>query len=522
MDLFTPDEMREADRLAIDEHGVPGLDLMERAGEACAREAMAMMGDPELARVVVLIYKGNNGGDGSVIARLLADAGAQVTAVLFAPVHDLAGDALVNWDRLANTSVTTVNVAAAARDEEVMAMIRSAELVVDAILGTGFTGAPRGRAADAIRLCAEAGPQCAGAGRVLAVDIPSGVNGMNGAAPADAVWADRTVTFCRAKTGLFFHPGKSHAGRIEVADIGIPCDAITKTGTSVAVFDEEEACALWRPRRRDAHKGDFGRVVVLGGAPSYVGAPLLTGLAALRSGAGLVSLVVPPAVHPLAAGRIPELMVKAVGESGDMLDSRALSMLVAGELRADVLAVGPGMGRGEGPRDLVGALLERWKGPVVIDADGIHAAAAHRNQIAASASDLVFTPHVGEFVALTGREKNEIAPDPLGAVARAARELNAVVLLKGNPTLVADPSGFVTMNATGNPGMATAGSGDVLTGMIASFIGQGYKVPLATRLAVWLHGRAGDIGAGKHGEASLIASDIIASIRGAIATIDID
>ncbi|NNE07205.1 MAG: NAD(P)H-hydrate dehydratase [Gemmatimonadetes bacterium] len=521
MNLFTPDEMREADRIAIEERGIPGLDLMERAGEACAREATAMLGDPALARVVVLVYKGNNGGDGSVIARLLAQAEANVTAVLFAPVTELAGDALVNWKRLEKTDVTCVDASDGTKDDDVMAAIRSAELVVDAIFGTGFAGAPRGRAADAVRMCGEAG-------RVLSVDIPSGVNGLTGAVEGEAVSADRTVTFCRAKTGLFFHPGKEHAGHLEVADIGIPRDVIRKVGTTVASFDEDDARALWKPRRRDAHKGDFGRVTVLGGAPSYVGAPLLAGMAALRTGAGLVSLLVPPAVHPLAAGRIPELMVRASGDDGDagddggMLDARALNLLIAGELRADVLAVGPGMGRGSGPGDLVGALLDRWKGPVVVDADGIHAAAEHREKIASSPAGLVFTPHLGEFVALTGQEKAVVAKDPAGAVARTAHELNAVVLLKGNPTLVGDPSGFVTLNTTGNPGMATAGSGDVLTGMIAALIGQGYDAPHATRLAVWIHGRAGDIGAGKHGEASLIASDIIASIRGAIATIDID
>ncbi len=521
MNLITPDEMREADRIAIEERGIPGLDLMEQAGVACVRQAVGMLGEPALARVVVLIYKGNNGGDGSVIARLLAEAEAAVTAVLFAPVSELAGDALVNWNRLEKTKVTCLDAFDGAKDEDVLAAIRSAELVVDAIFGTGFAGKPRGRAADAIRMCAEAG-------RVLSVDIPSGVNGLNGAVEGEAVSANRTVTFCRAKTGLFFYPGRSHAGRVEVAAIGIPRDVIRKVGTTVSAFDENDARALWKPRRRDAHKGDFGRVVVLGGAPSYVGAPMLTGLAALRTGAGLVSLLVPHAVHRLAAGRIPELMVKAAGDhgtagsDGELLDARALNPLIAGEVRADVLAVGPGMGRGTGPRDLMGALLARWKGPVVIDADGIHAAAAHREKIAASASALVFTPHLGEFIALTGVEKDAVAQDPAGVVSRFAREWSAVVLLKGNPTLVGDPSGFVTLNMTGNPGMATAGSGDVLTGMIASLIGQGYEAAQATRFAVWLHGRAGDIGAGHHGETSLIASDIIASIRGAIATIDLD
>ncbi|RPJ49227.1 MAG: NAD(P)H-hydrate dehydratase [Candidatus Latescibacterota bacterium] len=510
MRLLTPDEMRRADRYAIDELGIPGLDLMERAGTEVARAIEARFGASGL-RVVVLCGKGNNGGDGFVAARRLASRGARVDAVLFATAAELTGDAAANRERAAAAPGVSLREAPdSSGDAGVAERIASADVVVDALLGTGFAGAPRGRLADAIALSRAA------RGAIAAIDAPSGVNCLSGAVDGEAVRADLTVTLAAPKVGLYLHPGRAFAGEIVVVPIGMPEEALERAGGKAFLFDEEDARALVKPRRRDAHKGDFGRILVVGGSPNYTGAPVLAGLAALRAGGGLVTLGVPASLQPLYAARVLELMTFPLPDRDGVHSGEGASLLLDRKDRFDVLAAGPGFARGGEQEEFLRRLLARWEGPLVVDADGLHALARKEDRIASTKASLVLTPHLGELEALTGRARAEILADRVGFVRETSATLCAVLLLKGNPTLVADPSGAVTLNTTGNPGMATAGSGDVLTGCIAALLGRGLVPAEAARLGVWLHGKAGDLAADANGEAGLIAGDIILHLPAAI------
>jgi NAD(P)H-hydrate epimerase len=505
MRVLTPEEMREADRIAMHELGVPGLDLMERAGSEVGRALRDRYGASG-KRVVVLCGKGNNGGDGLVAARWLAARGALVEVFLFSVGSELSGDAAANRGALVPLPIPVHEVPDGSRDAFVSGRVERADVVVDALLGTGFSGPPQGRLAEAIALCRRA--RCP----VVAVDIPSGINGLSGLAAGEAVRADLTVTLAAPKLGLYLHPGRAHAGEIVVAPIGIPEEALARAAGKTSLFGEDDARVLHAPRPRDAHKGRFGRVLVAGGAPDYTGAPLLAGRAALRAGAGLVTLGVPASIRAQVASRVEELMTRALPDRDGVHTEEGASQLLADRARFDVLAVGPGLGRGAAQSAFVARLLEGWGGPLVLDADGLHALAGRKAVVAASGARLVLTPHLGEMEALTGVPRAEILEGRAAFVRTWSAELRSVLLLKGNPTLVASPDGAVTLNTTGNPGMATAGSGDVLTGVIAALLGCGLAPADAARMGVWLHGRAGDRAAERSGEDGLIAGDIIEAI----------
>jgi NAD(P)H-hydrate epimerase len=388
--------------------------------------------------------------------------------------------------------------------------IERADVVVDALLGTGFSGMPRGRIAEGIALAGRA------RGAVVAIDAPSGIDCRSGLAAGDAVRADLTVTLAAPKIGLHLYPGRGFAGEIVTVPIGMPPEALERVGAQTSLFDAETAGALVEPRPRDAHKGRFGRILIVGGSPAYTGAPLLAGRAALRAGGGLVTLGVPASLQPLYAARVEELMTFPLPDRDGVHTGEGASLLLAEPERFDVLAVGPGFARGKDQEEFLRRLLARWEGPLVIDADGIRALAKKTEWVAASKARVVLTPHLGELEALTGVGRADILADRVGFLREHSASLCSVLLLKGNPTLVADPLGEVTVNTTGNPGMATAGSGDVLTGTIAGLLGSRREAPEAARLGVWLHGRAGDLAAGVKGEAGLIAGDIIESLPAAI------
>ncbi len=510
MQLLTPEEMRSADRIAMDEMGIPGVKLMENAGSEVAR-VIGERGKVAGKQVVILCGKGNNGGDGLVVARLLDAAGAHVEVLLFGQEEELSGNGAVNFGRLRGTGVKVTELPEkSSADQGAEERIGKAAIVVDALLGTGFKGVPRGRIADAIGL------SDATRGDLVAVDAPSGVNMLNGFVEGDAVHADCTVTLGASKQGLHLYPGKEFAGEVIVVSIGIPAEVITRVGGNTSIFTLEGELPVIPARRRDAHKGEFGRILVAGGATEYVGAPLLAGEAALRSGAGLVTLAVPRSIHHLFAGRIAELMCLPVDGEQGRHTAKGAGDLFRGDLRFDIIAAGPGLSQGDDPKGFIHSLLERWDGPLVIDADGLNLLAGSRKVLRASRAKLVLTPHLGELMAITGAPKKEIARDPVGFVRRKAAEFDAVLLLKGNPTIVADPDGAVTLNSTGNPGMATAGSGDVLTGIIAGMLGIGFEPPDAARVAVWLHGRAGDLAAEAISETSVIAGDLVQTLPDAI------
>ncbi|MFN0150495.1 MAG: NAD(P)H-hydrate dehydratase [bacterium] len=540
MMLVTAAQMREIDRIAIREIGIAGIQLMERAGSEVAAAIIEEFGPVAAKRVVVVAGKGNNGGDGFVAARRLLEAGAAPRVILAGAREDVSGVAAEVLARAEEAGVP-VHAAGAAdatpeRASETLAIalndaLSRADIAVDALLGTGAAGAPRGLVAEAIRILAAFAAETPRR-PVVAIDIPSGVDADTGVVAGPAVRADLTVTLALAKPGLFLYPGRAHAGAIRVADIGVPAEAFARAATMAAstrLFDGHAPRALRLPARApDAHKGVAGRVVVVGASPGLTGAVYLAGMAALRAGAGLVTLAVPRGVQPILAAKATELMTLGLSETkAHLLGSPAARELLDFAENFDVIAIGPGLGRGAEVRAFVSDVLDGWRGRVVVDADALWSLANGLARLRGAGessntgvSDLVVTPHLGEAERLSGEARDEIAADRIAFVRRCAQTMAGTFLLKGNPTIVADQAGGVTLNTTGNSGMATTGAGDVLTGVIAGLLAQGMRGADAARAGAWLHGRAGDIAAAAHGFRSLIATDILDALSPAIREAD--
>ena len=497
MRLLTAAEQRELDRLAASEAELPTRVLMESAGAAVARAVAALR--PK--KVVVFCGPGNNGGDGSVAARLLADV-VQVYSWYTRAPEQLRGDAAqayLAWR--------------AAGGEDASRTIHGGPgvVVVDGVFGSGLSRAPEGAEAEAIRALNAAHERGAAA---VAVDVPSGVDSDTGAVyPVHLARADLTVTLHAPKRGLYLFPGADCAGRIEVADIGIPRSLELKLSTPACeLVDEEWARAQLPPRPRNAHKNDFGHVLVVAGSPGKTGAAAMVCEGALRAGAGLVTLAARPEVQPALFG-LPEAMFVALPGDGPLgaNDLPALREALKGK---SALALGPGIARGPETGPLIGELVAQAE-VSVLDADALNALADHRERIGEwlrqAPAPALLTPHPGEFARLTGEEPERVLADRIDAAVRAAQRFGACVALKGAHTVLADPHGTSALCAAGNPGMATAGAGDVLTGIAAAVLarrgGQGGTFDRA-RLAVFLHAFAGDLAAQELGETPLIATDI--------------
>jgi NAD(P)H-hydrate epimerase len=528
--LYEAGAMREIDRWAIAERGVPSLDLMERAGLGVAQAVEELVPDGPVA---VVCGKGNNGGDGLVVARALREAGRAVTVLCTAPLTELAGDAAANLARLPGEpprELAHAGVSGGAGEPThgagltgpldgagLMSLLDGAAAIVDALLGTGFRGVPH----DAVGAAIEA----IGAARapVVSVDVPSGVDASTGTVAGAAVRAQLTVTFHAAKPGLWVNPGKAHAGRVRVIDIGIPRGAPAQASTGLL----KDTIAREPPRRgASSTKFSSGHVVVAGGSRELTGAPRMTALASARAGAGYVTACLPASLQPLLAATLLEVMTKALpDEDGDL--SAAGVPIVLGLLeRGGALALGPGLGRSAEASAFARELARAAPVPLVLDADGLN---AHSDGLSAHADGLgelaereaptVLTPHAGELARLLGRESEEISRTRLASAREAAERSQAVVVLKGDDTLIAAPpgrlapSGRVAVSRGDSPALATAGTGDVLTGIIAALLAQGLDAFTAACAGVWLHTQAGRRAAAQQGSAEgVIASDVIAAL----------
>ncbi len=485
--LFTAEQMRATDAAAIEGLGIPGGHLMERAGAAVARELVRAF-EPE--RVVVYAGKGNNGGDGFVVARELFNAGVEVTVFAIAGRDAYQGDALLNLQIAERLGVDVVDGVGPVDD---------ADVAVDAVFGTGFSGAARGAAADAIA------EMNAAAAAVVAIDIASGVDASTGELAGPAVLADLTVTLHAPKVGHFVSPGERCAGHILVVPIGIPplCDE----QPDVFVLTSDAVGMVVRPKTEADHKRSVGTVLVAGGSPGMGGAAAMAALGALRSGAGLVHCMLPA---DLVAEK-PYLEVINVPAGGrERLGLADLDALRAEMGRLKATALGPGMGRDDDTVALVRELVKAAGDvPLVIDADGLHALGADLESLAGRTAPTVLTPHEGELGRLLGRAASEVAAQRLAAAREAARRSGATVLLKGSHTIVADPGGTAFVVPTGNPGLATPGTGDVLTGVIAGQLAKGLPATEAACLGGFVHGLAADMAVDTAVSAEgMIASDL--------------
>jgi ADP-dependent NAD(P)H-hydrate dehydratase / NAD(P)H-hydrate epimerase len=491
--VLTPAEAGELDR-ATQERGISADTLMEAAGREVADAALRLVGGAYGRRAVVVCGKGNNGGDGLVAARYLDREGVRTTALLLED-DAFSGPAASNLARLETTSVRR----RAWSSRELERELERADVAIDAIFGTGFRGPPAGPFAETIEeLAASSVP-------LVSVDIPSGVHGETGAVEGPAVRADLTVTFGAPKPGLVLLPGATYAGVVEVEPIGFPEDLIH---SELVLVDAEDVAAMLPPREADTHKRSAGYAVVVGGSRLMTGAVALAGAAAYRAGAGLVAVAVPESILPVTQGAVREAVFVALPETdaGTAVGGSPRLDEVLGQ--AASLAVGPGMTTDERTAGWIRELVRSSEVPVVLDADGLNAFAGHAEDLADRKADLILTPHAGEFAHVAGVSTGEVATDRVRHVRELAARTSATVLLKGSRTLIASADGRVRINPTGGPFLATGGTGDVLTGMIAALLARGCSPLDAGSAAAFIHGVAGEL-AGRERGVGTTASDVL-------------
>ena len=501
--ILTPEEAGALDRAAQDA-GTPAEVLMERAGRAVARAAVDLVGGVYGRRAVVVCGKGNNGGDGLVAARHLARWGMRVAVVAVEPTAALREPASLNLGRLAEVEVRAAGWSPPALAHE----LGRADVAIDAIFGTGFRGFPEDEWAEAID------GLNGGLVPVVSVDIPSGVNGATGAVEGAAVRADLTVTFGAAKVGAVLLPGAELAGAVRVVDIGFP-DGSVHPG---AFLVEPSDVAAWLPVRPvETHKRATGVLVVVAGSRGMTGAPALVAEAAGRIGAGLVTVAAPAEILPAIGSRLTEATFLPLPATERGSVSRdALDSVLKALGRAHALAIGPGLTTDEETAAFVRDLVRASPVPVVVDADALNAFAGKAAGLADRKADAVLTPHAGEFTRLEGVGTRELEADRLGHTRTLARDADAIALLKGSRTIVADQAGVARINPTGSAVLATAGSGDVLTGMIGGLLARGLAAVDAASAGAYVHGVAGTVAGRRSGDGTL-AGDIAAAIPEAVA-----
>jgi NAD(P)H-hydrate epimerase len=492
--LYGAEQMRAMDRWAIEERGVPSLDLMERAGSG-----LALLTDRAVARgpVAVVCGKGNNGGDGLVAGRLLRELGRRVRVLLLAEPSEYKGDALVNLERLAG-----------AHEPFDLLALADAAVVVDAIFGTGFDDEPHGVAKDAIEAIA------AFDGPVVAADVASGVDASTGEAARVSVVASTTVTFAAAKPAHWIAPGKQQTGELHVIDIKIPPGAPVTPDVGLLT---ERVHALVPSRNTAATKFSSGHVVVAGGSRGLTGAPCLAAEAAMRAGAGYVTALVPASLELVFETRLLEVMTRGLPDDDGALSPAGVDAALAAVARAGALVLGPGAGRNDAAFAFVRALAAQSDVPLLLDADGLNAHAGGAiDALATRSAPTVLTPHAGELARLLGSSSDEVSRRRLRSAREAARRANAVVVLKGDDTIIALPDGRAAVNSLSAPALATAGTGDVLSGVIGAFLAKGMDPFAAACAGVRRHAAAGRVAADEYGTDGVVASDVIAALPHAL------
>jgi len=500
MKVVTAHTMQEIDRQAITVSGIPGLELMEAAGRACTDTIITDHGPA--GRVVVIAGKGNNGGDGYVIARQLSQAGWSVRVYILAERGQIGGDAATNLDRLPRDMVSYCPLKGQLSSLYLDDITR-ADIIVDAMLGTGLRDDLTGVYLEAVEILNASGRT------VLAVDIPSGIHGTTGRVLGNAVRATVTVTFACAKLGHVLYPGAEHTGRLIVADIGIPQN-LMEAAPGYDLLNDDFIRPMLRRRERQAHKGHFGHCLIVAGSTGKTGAAALSANSAMRAGSGLVTLAVAESLHSIMEIKTTEVMTEPLPDSGSghITSSAfpAIEKLLAGK---DALALGPGMGRRPGTAALVQAIVESADLPMVIDADGLNALAEDITILRRKKSaDIILTPHPGEMARLLGASIPDVEAVRISVAQDFARNFGVYLVLKGARTIIASPTGIAAINGSGNPGMAAGGMGDVLTGIIVSLLGQHYSTWDACRIGVYIHGYAANLVADEKGEIGISARDV--------------
>ncbi len=516
MHILTSASMREADRRTIQEIGIPASVLMESAGRAVVRKMMERIEDLSSRSVVVVCGKGGNGGDGLVALRTLACLGYDARAVVLAPFESLSAEALDNLQAALKLGLPVESAPTVEAWEDVLSQVASADVVVDALFGTGLTEPLRGiyqrvmedlNALETLR---------------VALDVPSGLSSDSGMVPGVAFDADFTIALGAPKVCHFIAPASELCGEVEVVEIGIPPQFLRSSEPRLETI-EPAAFAEALPRRRSlSHKGSYGHLLILAGSVGKTGAALMAAEAALRAGVGLVTVASAKSAISMMAPRLPEAMWEPLPETAAGAVCRKAESRLRELLRErDALALGPGLGNEDETVALVREIVGASEIPTVVDADGLNALARNLQAIPADRA-LALTPHPGEAGRLLGSSAKEVESDRLQAARRLAQTTKAHVLLKGYRTLVSDPRGNVQVNLTGNAGMATGGTGDVLTGILGALLAQGIDIDEALPLGAHVHGLAGDMAAAALGQTSLVATDLIGKLPGALRSLGAD
>ncbi len=517
MKILTSREMREIDRRTIEEIGIPGPVLMENAGLQVLKALRTRFPSPADETIVIVAGKGNNGGDGLVAARHLANAGAKPEVILLASKEEVKGDAAVNLAVALELGIPVLEVRRPQDWKRAREVVRRATVIIDAIFGTGLL-----RPLDGLHARAVGDINGSGAFK-LAVDIPSGLSSDTFQVIGPCVRADMTVCLAAPKIAHVFPPAEECVGDLFVAAIGIPPALFDDPGLKLELAGEETVRPFFRKRKKDSHKGTYGHLLAVSGSLGKAGAAALAGRAALRMGAGLVTVATAASALPGIARSMMELMTEPLAETPEKTVAReALPRIVELLKGKSAVLIGPGLTTHPSTAELVLSLIPRIKVPAVIDADGLNIVSSGPDVLRRLRGPAVLTPHPGEFARLTGRSTAEVLEHRLELVPAFAEKYGVYVVFKGYRTLVASPEGRVFVNPTGNPGLATGGSGDVLSGMIASEIAQEKDVLGAIVSAVYVHGLSADIAAGKLGEKCLTAGDVIRFLPRAVAVLGED
>jgi NAD(P)H-hydrate epimerase len=519
MKVVTAQEMRLLDKRTIEEYGIPGMVLMENAGLGVLREMNLRYGDLTGKAVTVIAGKGNNGGDGFVIARHLYQRGGRVKTYLLGQKENVKGDARINLQIYIKIGGAFQELAGplnpGKNSQSLESDLKQSDLIVDAIFGTGLTNTksdPTGQmTSQVITWMNESGKP------IVAVDIPSGISSDTGEIIETGVKADLTVTFGLPKRGHYLYPGAGHRGVLRVVDIGIPHSLIAENPCFVKLLTSNEIKKSLPQRPANAHKGTFGHTLVIGGSVGKTGAAAMAAQAALRVGAGLVTLAIPSSLNAIMEQKLTEVMTVPLPETAaqtlSLTAEKAILDLVQDK---SVVVLGPGLSVHPETQELVRKLLRTLRLPIVLDADGINALSGHTPLLTQTSSPVVLTPHPGEMGRLLGTTGQKVQIHRLETARSFAQSHQVWLILKGAHTILAEPEGNLFINPTGNAGMASGGTGDVLAGMLGGFISQGLDPLQASQVGVYLHGLAGDLAAGWIGTRGMIAGDLIECIPQAI------
>lgn len=509
MKIVTADEMKSLDRRATTEFGIPSLLLMENAARGLVDAIETAYGPLLRKKIVILAGRGNNGGDGLAAARHLRMRGAEAGIYLLSPIDKVGGDAKTSLDIWIKTG-GALSVVGNFKWPRLAEALAESDLIVDALLGTGLSHPVTGEYAKAIDLINRSGKP------VVAVDIPSGISADTGETLGISVKAQLTATMALPKRGHFIREGLEQRGKLRIVDIGFPTALIDSAGIKAELITPSMLEGLPPPRPKGIHKGTLGHLLVIAGSVGKRGAAQMTGLSAMRSGTGLVTIAVPESIEPGLAP-LMEAMTLPLPETADgTVALAAEKTLLAAMEGKEAVAIGPGLSQNAETQRLVRSLIAEVSLPMVIDADGINAVAADLSVLKKKKGPLILTPHPGEMGRLLGAKADAVQKDRFNLAAGFAGKWGVFLVLKGAHTIIAAPDGALWVNRTGNPGMATAGIGDALTGMIGGFLAQGLTAEKAATLGIYLHGLAGDLAAAERGEAGLITSDLIGKIPQAI------